>query len=518
MAYQQHQPGHSDLPEVVPNYQNYHSGPEVVPWNDELHPAEGNPHSPGVHEYFIKKEEPAAHGYPVDPAQEKKTTLFGWSRRKLWIVIGIVVLAVIAIVVGAVVGTLVGGKDSSSDKTGDSSGSNGSNGSSNTASSSTSAGSDTATATGVFGSPTSFPSTLEAKDSECFGKLCPSVLSVVRDREDTKSAFVFARGNDGAFHYRSVDGKSWDGDWESVGGSFEGTPSTSNSIPGRIDLFGIWNEERTLMTKSFRSGVWDSDWKNLTGPCLSTPSVCSVTEGSQHLFTINTSQRVVFKNYTSGMWGGWTKNNTGFLASAPVAVCEDGAVDLVAYGMESRPYQLLIRRGDPQILSALDWTLAGGDFKGDPVVLRGPGGQTNFFGIGSDDAMHYTSWKDSDELSDNMDIESLGGEFQSLPSPVIIGDSRMDVVAVGKDGHLKHKARKNGKWADDWEDLGGFFNSMPALVEIEDSKVAAFGIGPNGDVVHGLWKVGDDLKWGDGEWFTDGGDFSTSWYRVGPAK
>lgn len=48
--------------------------------------------------------------------------------------------------------------------------------------------------------------------------------------------------------------------------------------------------------------------------------------------------------------------------------------------------------------------------------------------------------------------------------------------------------------------------------------IAVFGIGPDGHMIHGKWTATDEFNWGEGQWFDDAGDISSSWFRAGPAR
>jgi hypothetical protein len=93
------------LPEVVPAQAHLElatsDGLQTIQPNDGLQ----------VSEYYQPPKEDekwaSATSKPVGPPAKK--TLFGWSRRKLWIVIVVATLVVVAIVVGATVGALMAG-------------------------------------------------------------------------------------------------------------------------------------------------------------------------------------------------------------------------------------------------------------------------------------------------------------------------------------------------------------------------------------------------------------------------
>ncbi|KAK0644441.1 hypothetical protein B0T16DRAFT_417678 [Cercophora newfieldiana] len=113
---------------------------------------------------------------------------------------------------------------------------------------------------------------------------------------------------------------------------------------------------------------------------------------------------------------------------------------------------------------------------------------------------------------------SLGGRFVSVAAAFSTGTSRLDVLAVGTDGTLRHKARVDDVWGA-WEDLGGFFNSAPKVVRPVgmDGRVVVFGVGPGGAIIHAVYALGDKPLWGAQQWYSDGGVMSVKGHRAGPA-
>jgi hypothetical protein len=133
--------------------------------------------------------------------------------------------------------------------------------------------------------------------------------------------------------------------------------------------------------------------------------------------------------------------------------------------------------------------------------------------------MYYAEW--STTTTNYSKTETIGGSFESAPHILVTGNRRLDVLAVGTDNKLMHKARVGGTWAGDWEPLGGYFNSVPMAFQSDSGGepwIAVFGLGPNGHMIHGRWTATDEFNWGEGQWFDDAGDISPSWFRAGPAR
>ncbi|KAH7311462.1 hypothetical protein B0I35DRAFT_514232 [Stachybotrys elegans] len=463
---------------------------------------------------------------------EKRRGLFGWSLRRTLTIGGIVLLVIAAIAVGVGVGLAIrnddsgpiteseeaaeGGTSSAPPRASSSSPSSESVASSSPSTTDTSR-ETTSTSTPAFGSPTQFASSARASDSACYDNVCPSMLTAAWSSPRDSTLLLLALGEDGEYWYRETDGETWLGDWESIGGTFVSRPAAASVVDGRIHVVGV-SEELNMLTRSYnaRTGTWDRNWTSLGGPSLSEPATCT-REGKLHVFTTNSRRGVRWKTLLDSGWDPsdedeWHTRNGREVESAVGLACDDGRLDVVAYGETEAPFQLMVSRFNSRSRPRLtEFTRYGGDFAGHPVATL-LGNRTYVFGVGADGDMYYTSWRDTIPASPD-DFESLGASFESVASVLATGDDRLDVLAVGTDGRLKKMTLLGGEWQARWEDLGGFFHSAPLVVRLPEARVAVFGIGEDGEVIHGLWDVsGDEAAWGRGGWFVDGGNFTTRWF------
>jgi hypothetical protein len=75
--------------------------------------------------------------------------------------------------------------------------------------------------------------------------------------------------------------------------------------------------------------------------------------------------------------------------------------------------------------------------------------------LGTDNAIYHRAWDGQWVPSE---WERLGGVFVSPPAVVSWGADRLDIFGIGTDNHMYHKAWY-GQWTPGWEDLGGVFVS-----------------------------------------------------------
>lgn len=378
----------------------------------------------------------------------------------------------------------------------------------------------------------------------CSNMLASASLSSSKDR------FIFSRGADGAIWYRRADADGWAHDWESLGGSFVSPPTALSINSERLDVFAVWSN-REVRVKTFQDGAWSDDWLNLAGACVSQPSSTSFGSDRLSMLCADAEKQTTLKYYREGRdppWGPdlrqWTTLG-GWLTSAP-ALSSGGEeyVSAVAYGNSNRTEaegQTTI--GSNMIYIHFDtkgwiWEGGWGDFKGDPAVVAVTASQSEYFGVASNGAMWHNTYapesssarsEEMHGITGNMVLsklsldytvpENLGGNFTSTPHAWATGLRRVDVVAVGEDGNLLHRARIDGTWAEEWEDLGGWFESAPVVwapANLRDDSVHVFGLGPEGVVIHGTFSMGDGLEFefGKGSWFSDGGEMTVTGYSM----
>lgn len=279
-----------------------------------------------------------------------------------------------------------------------------------------------------------------------------------------------------------------------------------------------------MQFKTYRAGSWDATWTSLNGECFSPPTVCGSDDGAIVVMTLTENREFAAKRFHDGDWSEWWDVHApgGYLASNPVTACVGGESHVVAFGNEREsPHELMMKRSNGGRFG--DWNVAGGDFSADPVVFVDSDDTFSVFGLGAEDGLLYhATWsgRNASSIEGGGSPRRVGGpSFMSLPSVIRNRKGQIDMLAVDRNGVLRKAALKKDSTLgeDDWENLGGFFNSAPAARLTANDTVSVFGIGPNRTIIHGRWRVSEDGKWTDGQWFDDGGEFDTRWFREGPA-
>ncbi|KAK4194535.1 hypothetical protein QBC40DRAFT_319322 [Triangularia verruculosa] len=340
-------------------------------------------------------------------------------------------------------------------------------------------------------------------NSVCQGNICPSLLSVVQ-YSSPPTAFLFGLGQDNAVWYRTTNGEKWLSDWESLGGDMISQPSAASLDNNVVDVV-VYARNNTIQTKRFYNGQWNDTWFEL-GKAITSPPY-AIACGDQQLDVVirGTSgglYRIYYKPYAG--WSAW-ENHGGGLSSYPVIGCGPGPWRLAVLGFKGTEQPLFT---STWLGSWTGWNEVGGNFRGQLAIASRTTEESFVFGITVNRTMAYYHWTKSGDAGTNRLVD-LGGSFQSTPVVFVSGAERLDVLGVGRDDRLKHKAMIGQTWAKEWQDLGGAFNSTPAVVSLVPGKVSVYGLGVNGTLFHGTWKMTKEFEWSGGpDWLADGGELS----------
>ncbi|KAK4670036.1 uncharacterized protein QC763_208200 [Podospora pseudopauciseta] len=426
-----------------------------------------------------------------------------------WFLAGIVVaLLIIIAILGGVFGSRLATQNSSSSSNGSSGGDSGNEPGGTVSQGKPTAFPDPSGSRGNSGgnatptSPTDSSPTFES-NSVCQGNICPSVLSVAQ-YASPPTAFLFGLGQDNAVWYRTTNGEKWLSDWESLGGDMISQPSAASLDNNLVDVF-VYAKNNTIQTKRFYNGKWNDTWTEL-GKAITSPPYAVACGDSQMDVAIRGTDgglyRIYYKPYAG--WSGWESHGGG-LSSYPVIGCGPGPWRMAVLGFRGTAQPLFTTTW---LGAWTGWVEAGGDFRGQLAIASRTVEESFVFGITVNRTMEYYNWTKTGDAETN-NLVDLGGSFQSTPVVYVSGPDRLDVLAVGRDDRLKHKALIKQKWAEEWQDLGGAFNSTPAVVSLVRGKVSVYGLGVNGMLFHGTWKVGKEFEWSGGpEWLADGGELS----------
>ncbi|KAK4216434.1 hypothetical protein QBC37DRAFT_279424 [Rhypophila decipiens] len=364
--------------------------------------------------------------------------------------------------------------------------------------------------TDAGGSSSSATATVQSR-SICHGRVCPSMLSVVQF-SNLPTAYIFGRGQDSHIWYRQTDGDKWISNWEMLDGSqMRNQPSAASTEDGQMQVFA-YAKNFTIQYRNYTEGKWSDEWA-VVGLSSGSPPYTTVCRfsGLELEVYIRGPDSTVYRNWfraPQGTWNGWEQHDWGASFSSDSTVgCTGAMFRLAVLGYDGSKQPLLTKTWSGKWGG---WTNIGGDFRGYLAMASRNSEEFLTFGIkAGSGSMAYHNWTRIRDSADdpNTQIVDLGEQaFQSVPVPLVMSANRVDLLAIGTDDRLKHRALIGQTWSPkDWQDLGGAFNSTPAVVWLAKDKVSVYGLGVNGNVFHGSWTVDmDKFEWaGDGGWMSD---------------
>ena len=208
----------------------------------------------------------------------------------------------------------------------------------------------------------------------------------------------------------------WASSWTSLGGLFQGESAAISWGPGRIDLFGI-GDDNGIWWKAYADGKWSSSWTSLGGNFKSPPTVVSRRSGGLDVFAIDSSSgSLLHKAYQGGAWQSEWENLGGVLFSAVSAVTSSffgiDRIDIFALGGTKMLFQKTWTG-----TAWIDWISHGASFISEPVVTSWCPNRLDVLGLGDDKAMWHQAWNGTGWMPSGSITawESTGGVFKVFP-------------------------------------------------------------------------------------------------------
>ncbi|MEU4091620.1 Dot/Icm T4SS effector Zinc-dependent metalloprotease LegP [Streptomyces sp. NPDC026673] len=326
---------------------------------------------------------------------------------------------------------------------------------------------------------------------------------------------VFGVGTNSELFHKWWDGGGWGPgvkDWESLGGTFTGRPTSLAWAHDRLDVFAV-GTDLALRHKWWDGNSWGpgvKDWESLGGVCASPPEAVSWGPERLDLFVTGTDSALYHKWWDGSRWGpsvpGW-ESLGGICASRPVAVSWGAnRLDVFVIGTDSALYHKWWD-GNAWGPSLKGWESLGGVCFGTPVAVSWGVNRLDLFVIGTDSALHHKWWDGNAWGPSLKGWESLGGTCLGTPAAVSWGANRLDVFVVGTDSALHHKWWDGNAWGPgikEWESLGGVCTGAPFAVSWEPDRLDVFVTGTDHALHHKWW---DGNAWGPGirNWESLGG-------------
>lgn len=392
------------------------------------------------------------------------------------------------------------------------------------------------------GIPTDFSNI--TSPSTCRYDLCLPVLSLTQFGAGPTTLLVAREAKTNRIFYRRAFGARWASDWEDLDPyedfypTFFTPPIVFVKDKRTVSVVGVttWHSgdkknDTVAVVRQYVDEKWNRKWyrldQNFIARPKSTVTACQRIDGEVDMFMLgaNFTGSVIpyaasFTEYYgvskvltdfvpgSGAW--WYRADDDQSSSTMDVDCNTSHSDLVYFKNVTNEQQLFYQRWEssPSLnLPPKDPIQAiPGGFKGQPrVVTRGD--RFDVLAVAANGTLYHFYQNELNQTG----FQNLDLEVESMPYVIKSNnDTRLDVVVVGTDDRLKHRAYWNGTWAPSWQDLGGVFFSAPLAAVWQPETITVLGLTQNGQPIRGTWEVNDKKNnWiGSGNWTLDSGSLS----------
>jgi hypothetical protein len=337
---------------------------------------------------------------------------------------------------------------------------------------------------------------------------------------------VVAIQKDGTMLNKWFDGSNWNPSgtgWQSLGNPalrvyFQGMPFITHNSH-RINILALGTDRHIY--NSYSSGAAWSSWQDLGGDFLisgdpSSPQTSDVIlhpgiaispvmvyfgNDEAWVFAIGIDGVLYGRYWNGSVWSSHTDtplpsiinwyNLGGAFFSHPVAAMYAGMITVIAIRNDG----ILASRYWDGVAWHNSWTnevVPDVQFLGSPaaIVSNPPGTSWLNVAMTALDGHIYFIRKNGNYW--DAGVQDLGGNFDLSPA-IIWSQNRLNIMVIGKDGHLYNKWSYDGTtWSTGWQDLGGTFRGVPSIEESLPDQIEIFVVGTDNAVYHKKW---DGTQW-----------------------
>ncbi|KAH8586973.1 hypothetical protein B0O99DRAFT_602074 [Bisporella sp. PMI_857] len=312
-------------------------------------------------------------------------------------------------------------------------------------------------------------------------KTClPPRRNVLSAAELDGQLYLFARETDGKLSQAIENNGNWTWqNWDLSNQQFLSQPSAM-----------IWNSPKQLNVFALRAG---------DGVVLTKPFKNGINGDEIHIWVREDNSKQIIHNYWQMLSKYWNSNSASWensmnndvakgSLSAPSVVCRNTTTfhDVVIFEKDSG--LALHKQYTSQPIAWTSWKELGWPYTGDPVIVSPAINRVDFFGIlKANQTMIHRSWNGT---SDYTEPFNLGGTWVSVPSIIVGDNNRLDILALGIDGALKHRALLDSIWNADWNDLGISGSSAPLAIKrtTEPARIIVLILDMGGKVIQSVWE------------------------------
>jgi hypothetical protein len=339
-----------------------------------------------------------------------------------------------------------------------------------------------------------------ASASVCINTICPQIIAVPQNYDGRLN--IFARGSDNLIHWRYRPDAAGT-EWKTIPNvEFISQPSAIAWGFGQVQVTAISSDKSTGQTAAkgnvFTNWIQPaargdfSGWQNLGETAAGAVPLCVVPKDTYKAdypagttlsspnrvdaWTVESHNKGMMHNYwepdknvwmSDGVSNAWdiTGGENQVVGSIPAVTCRDDEIqhDVVVYTTSK---EAKFRAYSQKNGNWSDWedVFQGAKFAGDPVTVAVGSDRFDFFGIdATTKVLQHATWTSKDKFSA---LEGVGDvKLSSVPSIMVTGTDRLDVVALGPDVNVVHQTLIGSAWNNDWEIVGDSLvsNSAPVV-------------------------------------------------------
>ena len=272
----------------------------------------------------------------------------------------------------------------------------------------------------------------------------------------------------------TVKATAWYSD--NLGGYILDDPDISSWGNGRLDVFALGADGKTMFHKWYSGGAW-SGWETRTTGYSSGPG--AVSWGNNRIDVVG---RATNGSVAHEYWdGSWHKDNLGgyILDDPDISSWGYGRLDVFALGADGKT---LFHKWFTAAEGWSGWETRTTGYTSSPSAVSWGNGRIDVVGRATNGSVAHEYW-DGSWHKDN-----LGGYTLSAPDISSWGNGRLDVFALGADGKtMFHKWFTAAEGWSDWEPRGSGYASGPGAVSWGYNRIDVIGRATNGSIKHEFW-------------------------------
>jgi hypothetical protein len=273
--------------------------------------------------------------------------------------------------------------------------------------------------------------------------------------------------------------------------------SVNKNLDGRIELFGIGEEDRVYQNWQTAPNNGWSGWFRMAGAMGKEIAAGRNGDGRLEVFIIGLDDHVyhIWQTAANNGWSSWSfLINSTFRATRIITGNNlDGSLQVFAIGFDGQVYQTGLTR-----TGWTGWATLGRitDNAKEIALNRNQDGRLEVFMIGSSGNVYHT-WQTGPNGSWVHNWLGMGGP---AAKEIVAGknkDGRMEVFTIGRDERIYHiwQTSINNGWSN-WGRIGSDTNKAKKIFVNNnlDQRLEIFTIGTN-DVLYHFWQTAPNNGW-----------------------